>query len=568
MTNTITMPTVVESVYVDLLFSPSQIKPFATSTVAVSTNSVLNRAQSSSSINTMSTATLLQLMTSTNTLQTFSSLLQPSSTSRALIDKVSEGQNASSSVVALAIGLPLGIFCLGFCFIVFYLWIRKKTHDRYPSTPSFAKSTAPAPRRESRIWTRLFNPVPSYHTDPFQHPYDEKSGTRSFDSLHEGSATIKYKITSNPTPLHVQTPQKVAFPVNKSYSSNQINTMLYSRPPRIQSIASAMPNSSPDTDNERPNLLAAGTWTYESPLSRWFLTKSTYLQDQVKQPLKSSTVKLKQLNILSRVSKNRVESFLTDEKSPILSSGRSPIFKESYVKSQLDPLVFRSSSLKYSKKQESHESNDRETRYLKSEEISKLNPYSKLAGPRSVIKAQIIDRSDTDRRMLLQPLEILQAPPKSSDCGKKVLENDGKLKAFNKELTHYSERLDLHKPLPLTPKSRQASENMRPSSKAPEGNEINHVSCDSEVELHEIHHVVRNYEHKLSDEISIRRHEHVRLLARHTDGWCLVEKCKSDGRPLNDNEGPERSNIDGKFYLNEFRGIVPGVCLKILKTDS
>ncbi|SCU95632.1 LAFA_0G01354g1_1 [Lachancea sp. 'fantastica'] len=562
-TTTINVATVVESIYVDLLFAPSESKPFSTSTVVVSTDSVLNRAQSSSSSpNSMSTATLLQLMTSTNTLKTPSSQLQPSSTTPALIDKVSEGQNASSAIVALAIGLPLAIFCLGFCFIVFYLWMRKRSYSRYSSTPTFAKSAAPAPRRESKIWTRLFNPEPSYHTDPFQHPYDEKSGTRSFVSLHEGSATIKYKITSNPTLHHVQTPQKVAFPVNKSYSSNQINTMLYSKPPRIQSIASAMPNSSSDPEAERPNLLAAGSWTYESPLSRWFLTKSTYLQDQVRQPLKSSTVKLKQLNILSRVSKNRIQSYLPDEKSPILSSGHSPVFQDSYVKSKLDPLVLRSSSLNHSGKQVSCDPKDRDTRYLKSGEISKLNPYSHSANPGSVIKPQIIDRSDASQRVLLKPLEIQRAPPKSGDHGKRVYENDGKLKPFDFDFKQHLDTLDLHKPLPLTPKSRQASENLKSTPDTPEEMDADHSSIASDVGLHEIHLVVRSYSHKLPDEISIRRHDYVRLLARHTDGWCLVEKCEPDGNPGYEKEEPECSNIDGRFYLNDYRGIVPGVCLK------
>ncbi|SCU98991.1 LAME_0G01354g1_1 [Lachancea meyersii CBS 8951] len=573
--STLTMATVLESVYVDLLFSPSRNKPFSTSTVVVSTGSLIVRAQSSSLTTSQSTATLLQLLTSTSWLTSsaniitnaktnvISSQTQQTTTSAILMDKVSEGQNASSTIVALAIGLPLGIFCLGFGFVVFFLWLRKRKYNRYPVTPSFSKSSAPAPRRESKIWTRLFNQEPGQHTQNYHRHYDEKYSAESFVSLRDTSATIKYKITSsNPTSQHVQTPQKAVFPVNESYSSNQINTFLYSKPPRIQSIGSALPNLSSDALGERPNLPTNGTWTYESPLSRWFLTKSTYLQDQVKQPLKTSTVKLKQLNILSRVSKNRIQSFLPDETSPILSTARSPVFQESYVTSQLDPLVFRSSSLKYSKKQENASSDDRGTRYLKSGDISKINPYARSKFSNNVIKPQVIDRSGIDTRALLKPLDIQRISTKNSESVSRPISNGRKVKQHNHELKQHLQQLESVKPLPLTPKSRQASENLVLEVDGCESNKVVSATSASDVGLHRIHVVVRSYTQKLTDEITVRPHEHVRLLARHTDGWCLVEKCKPSGSPLHENEDPQHVNIDGEFYLNEYRGIVPGVCLK------
>lgn len=95
--------------------------------------------------------------------------------------------------------------------------------------------------------------------------------------------------------------------------------------------------------------------------------------------------------------------------------------------------------------------------------------------------------------------------------------------------------LSRSKPLPLTPTTKS--------------NE------DPSIQLGRTYTVIQDYEPRLTDEISISLGEKVKILATHTDGWCLVEKCT----PRN---GRVHVSIDDKRYLNEDRGIVPGDCLQ------
>lgn len=65
--------------------------------------------------------------------------------------------------------------------------------------------------------------------------------------------------------------------------------------------------------------------------------------------------------------------------------------------------------------------------------------------------------------------------------------------------------------------------------------------------------VKKNYEKNLADELSITVGEFVKILARHTDGWCLIEKCDRNGKVLNE---------DTNNYINEGRGVIPELCLQ------
>ena len=63
------------------------------------------------------------------------------------------------------------------------------------------------------------------------------------------------------------------------------------------------------------------------------------------------------------------------------------------------------------------------------------------------------------------------------------------------------------KPLPLTPNSKYNGE--------------------ASVQLGKTYTVIQDYEPRLTDEIRISLGEKVKILATHTDGWCLVEKCNT-----------------------------------------
>lgn len=65
--------------------------------------------------------------------------------------------------------------------------------------------------------------------------------------------------------------------------------------------------------------------------------------------------------------------------------------------------------------------------------------------------------------------------------------------------------------------------------------------------------VIKSYERNLADELSIKVGEYIRILARHTDGWCLAEKCNQNGEVLYQ---------DTNNYINEGRGVIPELCLQ------
>lgn len=68
-----------------------------------------------------------------------------------------------------------------------------------------------------------------------------------------------------------------------------------------------------------------------------------------------------------------------------------------------------------------------------------------------------------------------------------------------------------------------------------------------------IYRVKTKYVKNLADELSINPGEYVKILARHTDGWCLVEKVDKAGKAVVVNHG----------YINEGRGVAPEMCMDI-----
>ncbi|CUS24290.1 LAQU0S15e01200g1_1 [Lachancea quebecensis] len=555
--------TVVESVYVEVYLQPGHTKPFSSSTASVRTLSIFNRYQSATSASSVSrtskqarsTQTLLQLMQSASLSTTQAHSASASPAGSEIVDKISTGQNASSATIALSIGLPLGVFCLGFFLIFVLLWLRRRNAAR-PSSDLFAKSPADAPASHQTSWKRIL--------DRWLAPADS-ARSRSFHS--NAGATIKYKISTvnpriaSPGALpsyneHVQTPQKVALPFNRSSSSHRIEAFLYTKPPGLKSIQSTLDTTSAASDNPFDNshqLPNGGKWTYESPLSRWFLTKSLYLQDQVKQPLKSSTVKLKELNILSRVSKNKIQSPYPDETSPILSdTDRTLASKTSYVSSQLDPLVYRSSSLKYTERKKPAELVDAKS--ARSPRGSSSEPSAQPSAAQGDIKPQFIPKVDPESSSFLDSPCIQNAGTYHSTAAT----SSKKKRRNNKKLRIHLDQI-ARKPLPLTPKpllsgKKSSSLSKHPFVHKPLSDALGGLAQD------ELYVVIRNYTPRLMDEITVQVGEHVRLLAKHTDGWCLVEKCHASGSPLCEDDTGHKE-IGGEFYLNESRGIIPGVCL-------
>lgn len=74
-----------------------------------------------------------------------------------------------------------------------------------------------------------------------------------------------------------------------------------------------------------------------------------------------------------------------------------------------------------------------------------------------------------------------------------------------------------------------------------------------------IYKVIKTYQKNLGDELNIRKGEYVKILSKHTDGWCLVEKVDKFGITLVKTDENEWEN---ERYLNDGRGVVPEVCLQ------
>lgn len=72
-----------------------------------------------------------------------------------------------------------------------------------------------------------------------------------------------------------------------------------------------------------------------------------------------------------------------------------------------------------------------------------------------------------------------------------------------------------------------------------------------------VYQVIQSYEKNLADELDIEKGEYIKVLARHTDGWCLVEKVDIDGTVL---------DMSSATYLNDNRGVVPEMCLRKIKS--
>lgn len=175
-------------------------------------------------------------------------------------------------ILGLSIGLPIGV---GVLFaIMLYFFVRNKL-----SRTNFSKAIG---RSET-------------HTDNFS-SLDQawidlegitKHTDHNFSATKSSSGTVSNAITQD---SHIRTPQMAHCPLatadnnlprNGSNLFADADNYLYSHPPNIYSIDSSisMLNAEPEI---RPNYFKdqkkKNSWKYNSPLSKWFLRSSLYLQ--------------------------------------------------------------------------------------------------------------------------------------------------------------------------------------------------------------------------------------------------------------------------------------------------
>lgn len=446
-------------------------------------------------------------------------LASDTTTSVALQDITFGGKSASATTIGLSIGLPVGIFCLGLAIFLCYFYLKRGGGGK-PRTLLCSQ----APSSHDKAWL----PDILYGSNS----YDSYSKEKQLPFVDPMSSKIQYKI-SKPIPQHILTPKAPIYGNPKMATStnvkDDVDTFLYSRPPNIYHIDSKIPSSNnlsqfgdhslvmPQVMPSSPSAQKMTTsfdeplkkWTYQSPLSRWFLRSSTYLQDGLTLPasIKTPTVQLKQLKILSRINKGCADSsqFIDDEKSPILEN------------------------VEYSGK------DNRGTESASSVDDA-FAPKSP-PGLNDTIGTQIFEikngQSRKDRIVKLDPI-----PPRKSE--RKMKRKERRQSRLKKHLKQVS---DL-KPLPLTPTAKE--------------------NTDDGLHPGLVYRVIHEYNARLTDEIHIIPGEYVKILATHTDGWSLVEKCSKDGiskSQIDFGGEDDKTDINDKGYLNDDRGIVPGDCL-------
>lgn len=420
--------------------------------------------------------------------------------------KPQESKSASSLTIGLSIGLPVGLFCLVLIILlfIFYLGVWKKQNKSYTEGEKYANY--------------LGEPLGS--ADDFM------------------SSRIQYKI-SKPTDQHILTPKASVY---KNYSittssvdiKKDVDTFLYSKPPNIYHIDSRRTSSNNLSklannsnivcqtleENEvcnNANNYTKGRWTYQSPLSKWFLRNSTYLDEGLTFPIsvKTPALHLKQLKILSRIQKDYVDigCSLKDERSPILE--------------RIDDSPCSNS------KSEHEES-------ASSSQHAAHTPMPILYGSLDA-KLRATPKEDPDVPAYPGDIKALDANPKESFTKRK--------RKKNRKLRKHLRLITNVKPLPLTPKN-------------------NNVPTD--LIVGEVYAVTEQYEAKLVDEISILKGNYVKILATHTDGWCLAEKCDKKGRiqDILDCENDGAASLNDTNYLNSYRGIIPGNCLGNVKGNA
>ncbi|CAI1870988.1 hypothetical protein SEUBUCD646_0C00460 [Saccharomyces eubayanus] len=489
--------------------------------------------RSSSVVNSISSHISSSTSAATPTTTTTATSLYSAPSNLLFSNVAAQPKSSSASTIGLSIGLPIGIFCFGLLVLLCYFYARRNSMS-ISNTPMSATipSEGGGPHRHSNWFSRMFRQPGTEHKNFYSGANRdlEKYNDTQWIAGDNMSSKIQYKISRPIIPQHILTPKKT---VKKLYSWSDknvsldpnandgeeekfVDTFLYTKPPNIFHIESKMPSFSdlPSqktvSSNRKPPLKTADKWNYESPLSRWFLRGSTYFKDYAlsKTSLKTPAVapQLKQMKILSRISKGYLNEsdLLQDERSPILE----------YHNTALHPTCSLNDV-----------GNTTPDSQGTSYRISNIDLIT--AKSNSVIYGTIGQ----------QTLEVNDRinGNTSIDKHEMVIPTISKPHKKRKKRRQSKMYLSRSKPLPLTPTTKS--------------NE------DPSIQLGRTYTVIQDYEPRLTDEISISLGEKVKILATHTDGWCLVEKCT----PRN---GRVHVSIDDKRYLNEDRGIVPGDCLQ------
>lgn len=469
---------VINTLYVDEYYQNSNTVPYALTTVSTATATRINRNVGTATVTSdiMTTAMPSETLPASQKVP----LVSTSSVPFHSFSQGSNGKNSNTTVIGLAVGLPIAVFTVGLLLVLGLFYYRRVNNDNFDDED-------PKTQRHQGFLSKLHGAS------------DKLSGYSSEDVELEkdrfGPSGIYSRVTykvDKPYVSHpklIRTPQRMAFPDNP-YRKEKMNFGVNSNANSLDSLELSRiraPASSPFKK-----------WNYESPLSRWFLTKSTLIQDKI-QTAKTPTMYLKQLHLLTKASKSTINiegEMPIAEYSPILPSVPASPYETIIPVKWEDPHT------------------------------NKIKPNIKSNAKNEYkVVPQIIDSDDGQHYSPLIKLKGISITHKGVPKASKISNVAPSSPVFDPmpESRRRSERYDL-----------SASRNSIVEEKP------------------EIVKVVKDYKAVLMDEIEIRRGELVRVLARHTDGWCLVERHNM----------AKQESVDALNYLNDDRGIVPGLCLQ------
>ncbi|CCH58305.1 hypothetical protein TBLA_0A05120 [Henningerozyma blattae CBS 6284] len=439
----------------------------------------------------------------------------------AAFEQVSGKPNSGNSgIVGLAIGLPIGIFCICLILVMLYFYF-KKSHAQKMSqfySPRNINNNSQTPHSN---WISEFlygNNTPLYSSKGL-YPMTGKDW-----APHEGvSAKIKYHISQPVIPEeHIQSPRDIiSKEKNKEINQNMYlnNTSHISK----KFIRTPRTITGQYLPSELPLELEKTEESLDMTMARWFQNGTTYIKNYsfaLPTALKTPTIQLKKMNFLNNIEKGFVDlekDQYYDERSPILSEA------DTNIPSKYDSL-FKNDNISSLEVSTKHESITYGT--IKEQVLE-------IATPKNAKMGHLIDTNIID-------VKNIPKKKKKSKRRKKYLES---------------------KPLPLTPNSKLIKDNNDNNNNS-EFKEIKKsIVGTDEFKPGAVCRVVEEYSPILKEEIHLYVGEFVKILTTHTDGWCIVEKCHFDGSTktlINF----EKTDISGMDYLNEDRGIVPGKVLR------
>ena len=521
-----------------------------------------------------------------------------------------QSSSTSSKAVGLSIALPIGIFAL--CLLIFFIFFYFKKNKILSSATSQSPISDFCSYKKTRWFPAVFggNDGASDHGEKSRdlergingnisvYPFHEDIPLGTEHKISDSIPNLKPQVASQHLDIQElyaeggpEAPRNTLGNLESEYSSSEypVSQTSSGEFPRKPQLAYTLKEAA-----IKPQVVELGggkerengkkfSQFYETPLSRWFLRSSTYFRDTILDaggssenlsPRKTLTFPLKQLKILRRVNRQNE----SPESAQCSSIGvREDVGNASFSSKEKETLLDLSQSSSNDEEEEEGEKVEGEaseegevseimykTQNHSKEDTVQFRKPATFRGGINLDRLVITNKSNNITTAAgLQPLE-------GSVKSQRGKEKDRNIKYQQKRQEYISDMRALAHGCTVNTLEHSDSDVIGGVGATVKANNYEAHSTEegSSLKLGLIYVVVKEYIPKLDDEIRINVGEYVRILATHTDGWCLVEKCSREGGSTSvvDPEIYKESfdEFRGK-YLNEDRGIVPGDCLQFTR---